>query len=320
MNNFEYASPDRIRDAVGLLSKTPGQTEVLAGGTDLITALKQDVTSPRRVVSLKNVPGLDKIQKKGDTLRIGAMVTLGDLIDNDDVGNRFPSLVQAAEGVGSAQILAKGTVGGDLCQRPRCWYFRQGFGLLGQHNGKSLIAEGDNRYHAIFGNSGPAKFVNPSSLAPGLIALGANVAIVGPNGDRRVAAKDFFQTPADESQRENVLQPNEIVAAVEVPISGVANATYEVRPRQGLDWPLVTASVTLGSNARVVLGHVAPTPWLSAEASGVLKGKKVTAELAAKAGRAATEGATPLSRNSYKVLLVSAAVKRAAMSAAGMEV
>ena len=324
MNPFEYASPEKLEDAVALLADRWGQTELLAGGTDLLTSLKQEIVAPRRVVSLKAVSDLSGIEVSAAEIGIGAMTPLADLATHDRFRKHFPSLVQAIEGIGSPQMINMGTVGGDLCQRPRCWYFRQGFGLLGQRDGKSLIPEGDNRYHAVFDNAGPAYFVNPSSLAPGLIALGATILIAGPgSGTRQVKAAEFFRTPGSADERENVLEPNEIVTAIAIPISGMANGTYEVRQRAGLDWPLVTASVAFGSaaaarRAKVVLGHVSPTPHSSEKAAAVLEGKRVDQALAARAGEAAAQGATPLSKNGYKVQLIKTAVKRAVLTAAGL--
>lgn len=324
MNPFEYASPEKLEDAVALLANRWGETELLAGGADLLTSLKQEIVSPKRVVSLKAVSELSGIEVSTAEIRIHAMTPLADVAENAAVSKHFPSLVQAIEGIGSPQMINMGTAGGDLCQRPRCWYFRQGFGLLGQQDGKSLIPQGDNRYHAVFDNAGPAYFVNPSSLAPGLIALGATVSIAGPNGAaRQVNAEDFFQTPQSADERENVLEPNEIVTAITIPISGMANGTYEVRQRAGLDWPLVTASVAFESDAaarraKVVLGHVSPTPWLAEKAAAVLEGKPVDEALATRAGQAAAQGATPLSNNGYKVQLIETAVKRAVLTAAGL--
>jgi xanthine dehydrogenase YagS FAD-binding subunit len=232
-------------------------------------------------------------------------------------------LVTAANGVGSPQLMSVGTVGGDLCQRPRCWYYRNGFGLFAKHEGASLVREGENRYHAIFSNDGSALFVNPSSFGPALIALGATVAVSGPKGKtRKVPAEKFFQTPKTESDRETALRPNEILTYIFIPIKGLRNATYEVRHRHGLDWPYVTATVAFqikagtASDARVVLGHVAPVPWHSAGASKGLNGAKVDAASAAKCGEVAAHGAKPLSKNGYKIQLVKAAVKRAVLAAA----
>jgi len=233
-------------------------------------------------------------------------------------------LVEAAEGVSSQQIRAMGTVGGDLLQRPRCWYYRAGYGLLAQLNGKSLVPDGDNRYHAILGNSGPAYFVNPSSLAPILIALGAKVKLVGPDGPRELDLDKLLVTPSNDQEREHSMKPNEVLTEIVVPHHGAAkSAVYEVRQKEALDWPLVAAAVVLHMDgqtvkgARVVLGHVAPVPWPSPEAEEALAGKAISEDVADEAGKAAVSKATPLSKNAYKVQLTRVAVKRAVLAAAG---
>jgi xanthine dehydrogenase YagS FAD-binding subunit len=216
-----------------------------------------------------------------------------------------------------------GTVGGDLCQRPRCWYFRNGYGLLAMKDGKSLVPGGENKYHAIFGG-GPAYFVSPSSLGPALVALGAKFTIQGPSGKRTVDAAKFFIAPTDENTRETDLKPNEILTEIIVPAAaGTKNATYEIREREAIDWPLAAASVALKmsgakvSSAKVVLGHVAPTPWESAKAEEFLGGKTIDESTAEEAGKMAVDGAQPLSQNAYKVQLAKVAVKRALLAAAG---
>jgi xanthine dehydrogenase YagS FAD-binding subunit len=323
MNSFEYASPTDLDSAVGLLGSNFGETEILAGGTDLVTSLKQGLVSPKRLVNIKGISNLKGIEVTGSEVRIGATTPLADVFEHQRIVKEFPSLTQAIESIGSPQILAMGTVAGDLCQRPRCWYYRQGFGLLGQENGKSLIPGGDNRYHAIFGNDGPAYFVNPSAIAPPLIALGATLEIVGPKSKtRQVAVADFFRIPAKAEERENVLAANEIVTRILIPIRGMSNATYEVRQRQGLDWPLVSASVAFGGSGgkpEIVLGHVAPKPWRVPEAAALLTATPDEA-LAGRAASAAVKGAKPLSKNGYKVQLTQTAVKRAILAATGKKV
>src|SRR5213594_2062588 len=303
MKSFEYAAPTTLKEATALLSDKWGETEILAGGTDLVTSLKQHITTPSRIVSLRNISELKGIQTAGKAVRIGATTTLGELAGDKAVKEHFPALVTAAEGIGSPQLLAVGTVGGDLCQRSRCWYFRNGFGL--------------------FGKDGRALFVSPSSLGPALIALGATLVVVGPKEEKRkIAAAEFFQTPKTASERETALKPNEILTEIEIPLRGLRNATYEVRHRHGLDWPYATASVAFGlkggvaSEARVVLGQVAPVPWSAVGAAKALSGAKVDAASAAKCGEAASQGAKPLSKNGYKIQLVKAAVKRAVLAAA----
>ena len=321
MQAFEYATPTTKEQAVQALGASWGETEVLAGGTDLLSLMKEYLSTPKRVVDIKGIKELHGIMPKAGGLSIGALVPLEELASSAAVKKHYPALVQAAEGVSSPQIRARGTVGGDLCQRPRCWYYRAGFGLLAQEDGKPLVPDGENRYHAIFGG-GPAYFVNPSSLAPALIALGARLQLFGPRGAREVPVADFFLIPKSSDARETALKPNEILTEILLPPAAGPNGTYEVRQRVMLDWPLVAAAVALKLEgktvraARVVLGHVAPIPWPSPEAEAALKGKAVTEEVAAQAGKAAVGKAQPLSGNRYKVQLARTAVKRAILEAA----
>jgi len=326
VDSFEYASPTTVEQAIGLLDKTWGQTEVLAGGSDLLALMKDYVITPKRLVSLKGIKELEGIRFSASTgLRLGALVTIDELAENAQVKQHYPMLHYAAEEVASPQIRHVGTVGGNLCQRPRCWYFRSGFGTLAKdEKGEPLVPTGDNRYHAILGNDGPAYYVHPSTLAPVYIALMGKVKIQGPKGAREVAADKFFVTPKSETERETVLQPGEIVTEVTLPSPGsVKTAAYEVRHREVFDWPLASAAVALTldggrvKTARVVLGHVAPVPWISEEAAAALVGKTINEEVAAQAGSAAVAKAKPLSQNAYKVQLTRVAVKRAILQAAG---
>lgn len=323
MKSFEYATPQSLDQATGLLADHWGETEILAGGTDLVTCLKQYLTAPKRLVSLKALGELKEIRQDDHSLRIGAMASLETLALHPLVKKQLPAVRTAILNIGSPQLLAQGTVGGELCQRPRCWFYRNGFGLFGMDNGVPLVRQGDNRYHAIFGNDGPALFVSASSLGPVLVALDASLTVVGPgNKKRNIAAADFFTIPKNESERETALRPNEILTEIEVRLKGYRNATYEVRHRKGLDWPYVTATVAFrhsgnqAADARVVLGHVAPKPWPSPQAAKVLNGNSIDDSLAGRCGDAAAQGAQPLSRNGYKIQLVKTAVKRAVLAAA----
>lgn len=324
MNAFEYASPSTKEQAIRLLGAQWGETEVLAGGTDLLSLMKSFGAAPKRVVDIQAIQefqGIDYIASSG--LRLGALATLSELIDHPGVQRVYPSLMQAAAGVRSQQIQSFGTIGGDLCQRPRCWYFRNGFGYFPKDSsGQDLVRQGENQYHAILGNSGQAAFVSASSLGPPLIALGARIRIFGSDGSREVPAAEFFKVPQQETDRETVLKPNEVLGEIHVPpAEKVLNATYEIREKEALDWPLVTASAALKLNAgkveqaHIVLGHVAPTPWVAAQAEKDLLGKEVDEKSAAEAGSAAVAGATPLSKNGYKVQLTRVAVKRAILNA-----
>ena len=321
MESFAYSSPATVKDAAGMLSNKWGEVEVLAGGTDLISMMKEYLVTPRLVVNVKGIRELRGITGATNSIRIGAAVTLDEIAESPLIAKSLPSLHAAALGVSSPQIRNMGTMGGDICQRPRCWYFRQGFGLLAKSpDGKSLVPGGENRYHAILGNSGPAYFVSASSFGPALVALNANIRLVSSTGSRDVEAEKFFVTPSADGAREIAMLPNEIVTEIHVPI-GAHNSTCEIRERTALDWPLATASVSFKmsgntiQSARVVLGHVAPTPWLAEAAGQLLAGKTLSVAVAEEAAKQATTGATPLSDNGYKVKLAQVAVKRALMAA-----
>ena len=324
MRAFEYVSPTTKEQAVELLGRSFRNAEILAGGIDLLSLMKDDVVAPKMLVNIKGITELDGITfTRGGALRIGALTTIQELVDSPMVRQNYPVIVHAAEGIASPQIRNMGTVGGNLCQRPRCWYYRAGFGLLAKNeNGESLVTRGDNRYHAILGNSGPAYFVSPSSLAPALIALGATARIFGPKGAREVPLDKFYITPKSNDEREYDLKPNEFLTEIMVPGAGRRSATYEVRQKEAVDWPLATACVVLQMNgrevksARVVLGHVAPVPWPSPAAEQALIGKEITEDVAAAAGNAAVEKATSLGGNKYKIQLARIAVKRAVLAAA----
>ncbi|MBI5281573.1 MAG: FAD binding domain-containing protein [Candidatus Solibacter usitatus] len=324
MQPFEYASPKTLKEALALLGASWADAAVLAGGTDLLGLMKDGVAAPKRVVNIKEIAELKGIAATPKGLRIGALATVDEMLTSPAL-RAFPALTEAARGVSSAQIRNMGTLGGDLCQRPRCWYFRAGFGLIPTHAGKNLVTEGDSRYHAILGG-GPAQFVSASSFGPALVALNAKVLVASSAGTREVEAAKFFVAPLNNDARETALLPNEIVTGVLIPTaSGVKNATYEVRQKDALDWPLATASVALtmkGStvaSAKIVLGHVGPTPYTAEAAAQSLAGKAITAETAAAAGKAAVGPAKPLKDNAYKVQIAAVAVKRALLAAAGVK-
>lgn len=324
MQAFEYARPATVEQAVQLLAAEG--SVALAGGSDLLALMKDGVEAPRRVVAIGGIAALRGVRLDGSGLRIGALATLDELAAHPEVRRQYRVVAESAGHVAGPQIRNFGTVAGNLCQRPRCWYFRTGFGLLPEHGGKSMVVAGDNRYHAILGNAGPAYFVHPSTLAPLLIALGARLRLAGPRGERQIDLESFYRTPRAPGEREHALAPGELVTEVLVPpLGGRLAWSYEVRQRQTLDWSLATASVALAAtagkveSARIVLGQVAPVPWRARAAEELLRGKAVDAALAAAAGEAAVRDARPLSRNRYKVQLARVAVKRALLAATGQK-
>jgi xanthine dehydrogenase YagS FAD-binding subunit len=329
MNPFVYLSPADKDSAVAQLENQWGITEILAGGTDLIALIKDDIITPSRVLNIKKITGLNTLtvdQTSG--LQAGCLVTLDEMAGDARLQKLYPVLATAIADAASPQIRNMATIAGNLCQRPRCWYFRNGYGLLAvDSKGKSLVLQGDNRYHAILGNKGPAYFVSPSTIAPVLVALGATVTIMGPNNSRTIALENFFRIPSAGQEREHDLQPNELVTAVNVPPpDGSATAYYEVRQKHGFDWPVATATVALKTTAKkvtaasIVLGHVAPTPWRSREAENSLMGQTLDENAAASASEAALKPAVSLGQNGYKIQVAKVALKRAILQAAGFDV
>jgi len=335
MKAFEWTNATSVAEAVNALKSaaTPADLDdvarPIAGGQDLLTTMKDYITRPIRVVNLKGIRGLDKIESDGKGgLRIGALVTLNQLEDEPTVRQNFPGLAEAAHSVGTAQIRNLGTVGGNLCQRPRCWYFRLEEAVCLKKGGSECYAAtGENKYHAIFGG-GPSYIVHPSDLAPMLLALGASVDVTGGNGIRTIPLDKFFTLPADANvRRENVLQNDEIITEVIVPASKfAANSTYlKFKERDSMDFAMsaVAAAVTLGPNktvtdARIVLGGVAPIPWRVPKAESALTGHPMSQELLADVAKVALQGAEPLAKNAYKIPLTQTLVRRALAKAGGL--
>jgi xanthine dehydrogenase YagS FAD-binding subunit len=320
MQAFEYARPASVAQAVRLLAAAGSVP--LAGGSDLLALMKDRIEAPRRVVALGGIAALRRLEADATGLRIGALVTLDELASHPEVRRHYRVVAEAASHVAGPQIRTVATVAGNLCQRPRCWYFRTGYGLLPELDGKSMVVEGDNRYHAILGNAGPAYFVHPSTLSPLLIALGARLRLAGPAGERQLDLSRFYRVPQTAAEREHDLAPGELVTEVMVPpLAGRQAWSYEVRQRQTLDWSLATAAVVLEQRsgqvaaASIVLGQVAPVPWRAEAAERLLRGRAIDAAVAAEAGEAAVVGARPLAHNRYKVQLARVAVERALLAA-----
>ena len=347
MKAFEYARPETEAEAVEFLGTNAGQTAVLAGGTDLVSLMKAELVTPSRVVDLKRIPSLREVTRVEGGVQIGSLATLSDLAQHPLLGG-YRSLFDVIDGVRAIQVQGSGTIGGDLCHLPNCWYFRGGYGLLGMENGVSLPETGDNRYHAIFGNSGPAKFVNASRFAPALIAWGAKVRVISKVEERSSKVEGqkslsltpqpstlnlheewlpleyFYISPKTNVQGNTVLKPGQLISHVWLPDAGnMTSATYEVLQTEGLDWPLASAGVCvdveggLVRRASIVMGHVAPVPWLANDAARLLIGQPLNDDTAGMVADAATSNATPLSMNDYKVQLARTAVKRALLKAVG---
>ena len=335
MKSFEWVNPSTIAEAVRMLNSAPPGKDIdeaarpIAGGQDLITTMKDYTTRPTRVVNLKSIRGLDRItiDAKGG-LTIGALVTLSQLEEHPGILKRFPGLAEAAHSVATQQIRNLGTIGGNICQRPRCWYFRlEEVVCLKKGGSQCYAATGENKYHAIFGG-GPSFIVHPSDLAPMLVALGARVVVTGSSGKQVIALDKFFTLPAEgDVRRENVLKNDDIITEIQVPASPwAARSTYlKFKERESLDFALsaVAAAVQLQPNktvkaARIVLGGVAPIPWRVPEAEKFLIGKVINRQVLADAAKLALKDAQPLDKNAYKVPLTETLVRRALAKAAAI--
>jgi xanthine dehydrogenase YagS FAD-binding subunit len=333
MKSFEWTNPATLNEAVKLLGVGPA-TDIdeaprpIAGGQDLLTTMKDYTSRPTRIVNLKNIPDLNKITVTARGLTIGALVTLTELEEHAEVKKNYPGLAEAAHSIATPQIRNLGTVGGNLCQRPRCWYFRlEEVNCLKKGGSECYAASGENKYNAIIAG-GPSYIVHPSDLAPILVALGARVTVVGARGRRAIPLDKFFTLPTEGNiRRENVLKNDEIITEIYVPASALAaRSTYlKFKERESLDFALasVAAAVELAPNrtvkaARIVLGGVAPIPWRVPAAEKYLVGKTLNANILAEAGKLALAEAQPLEKNAYKVPLTQTLVRRAVAKAAAV--
>lgn len=323
MNNFSYSRPATLKDASAQLGKEHGKVALLAGGTDLLGEMKDNLIAPERLVNIKHLRELQGIRPGRAGLRIGAATLLADIAESPLVQQQAPLLAMAAGKVGTPQIRNMGTIGGNLCQRPRCWYYRNNYPCYKHGGNVCFSATGENEFHAIL-DAGPSYIVHPSDMAPALLALGATVRIAGGGRERTVPLDTFFVSPRQDPRRENVLLPNEILTEIEVPNAPAGSKAVYVKEmvREMWDFALcsVAAMVTLKDgvvqDARIVLGGVAPVPYRAAKAEAALRGNALDETSAAAAGAAAVDGARPLAKNGYKVPLTQAVVKRALLSLA----
>src|ERR1041384_1614314 len=300
MKAFEWTSPATVNEAVKMLTvASPGDIDEaprpIAGGQDLLTVMKDYTSRPTRLVNLKGIRGLNKITLNGRGLTLGALVTLSELEEHADVRRSFPGLAEAAHSIATPQIRNLGTVGGNLCQRPRCWYFRlEEVNCLKKGGSECYAATGENKYNAIIGG-GPSYIVHPSDLAPMLLALGASVTVVGATGKRVIPLDKFFTLPSEGNiRRENVLKNEDVITEIQVPASPLAaHSTYlKFKERDSLDFALASAAVALRlapnravRDVRIVLGGVAPVPWRVPAAEKFLVGKKLTPDVLAETAK-----------------------------------
>jgi xanthine dehydrogenase YagS FAD-binding subunit len=319
MIDFEYVDATKLESLPGLLHTRWGKAEILAGGTDLLDRLKERIDRPERVVNIKNIKELHGIKSGRRGLEIGALTTIAELEHDERLQKDYAVLAEAAASIATPQLRQMGTLGGNLCQRPRCWYFRGGdYPCLKKGGFKCYAVEGMSKYNAILGG-GPSFIVHPSDAAPALVALGASLEIYGPEGKREQKIERFFQLPYENLMRENNLAANEVITRIRVPkpAAGTRSTYVKFREKQSLDFALSSVAAVLQVDgdvveaARLVLGGVAPIPWHVPEAEAELVGRRLTTATIDKAAAAAVADASALDHNGYKVKLSENLVRRA---------
>lgn len=322
MKSFEFAEARSVEEAVAQLG--PG-VALKAGGVDLLDRMKDGIDAPRRLVNLRQVAGLDGIRDDQGALVLGPLVTVAALEAHAEVKKRFAALHEAAAHVATPQIRNMATLGGNLVQRPRCWYFRNADFHCRKKGGDTCFAiGGENQYHAVIGN-GRCAIVHPSTLATALVAYGATLKLVGKKGERALPLEEFFVLPDHDPTRENVLGADEMIVEVRLPAPapGTRAAFHKQTEKESFDWPLADVAVVLEMSGRtckrasVVLGAAAPVPWRAKTAEAILGGRVVDEHAAEAAANAALQGATPLAQNGYKLPIFRAVVRRTILAAAG---
>ncbi|MFW5721909.1 MAG: FAD binding domain-containing protein [Desulfohalobiaceae bacterium] len=311
---FSYARPGSLEDVLTLLEKD--KAHVHAGGTDLLSCLRDHVFEVDTVVSISSLKDLRGIRQTADGgLSIGSMTTITELAENPLVREHAPGLSQAASEVASPQLRNQGTLGGNLCQKPRCWYYRGEFHCLRKGGQTCFAVNGENQFHCIFGGSS-CYIVHPSDTAPVLVALGGRVRIRGRNGTRTIAVESFLVPPAEDPRKETVLEPGEVVTEILVPQTppSMHSSYRKIRARRSWDFALAGVALALDLDGdrvrtgRVVCSGVAPVPWRSREAEQVLTGSRLDDATIAEAAAAAVEPAQPMTQNRYKVDLLRGAI------------
>ena len=308
VTNFSYTRPKSLKEAVKQLS-SPG-AGLHAGGTDLLGCLRDHVFDVKKLVSISGLAELKGISTASDgSLRIGALTTIAEVAEHRVVNERYTALAQAARAVASPQLRNQGTMGGNLCQKPRCWYYRGEFRCLRKGGETCFAVAGESQYHCILGG-GPCFIVHPSDTATALVAFHASLRITGPKGSRAVPVEQFHVLPSSDVHRETVLAPGEIVTEIVLPPARSLRSSYrKVRARASWDFALAGLGLAIRFNdgvvaeARAVLSGAAPIPWRSREIEEVITGRKLTADVIARAAEASMKNARPLSGNAYKLPL-----------------
>jgi xanthine dehydrogenase YagS FAD-binding subunit len=324
MNRFAFVDCTTVDQA---LAELKDGAVLKAGGIDLLDLMKEGIVSPPRLVNIRNVSGLRGISASQDGLHLKPLATLAEISEHPEIRRNYAALADAAGHAATPQVRNMATLGGNITQRPRCWYFRSNDFDCKKKGGTSQEChahEGENQYHAVM-NNGTCASVHPSSTAVPLLAMDAQIEITSKRGKRTVKMSDFYVAPEKSVVNETVLQPGEIITEVFVPKPehGTRSAYQKYGEKESFDWPLADAGIVLvmdGEKCRraaVVLGVAAPTPIRSREAEAALTGATINETTARAAAKAAMQSATPLSQNGYKIQLFQTAIYRTILLAAG---
>ncbi|HEX6819470.1 MAG TPA: xanthine dehydrogenase family protein subunit M [Ktedonobacterales bacterium] len=325
MRAFEHTTATTPQEALSLLGKPSGQAQIIAGGTDLLTLMKEGLAAPAQLIDIKPLRELRYLRFDGNgALHLGALTTLADLERDGEVAARLPLLREAVRDAASPQLRAMATVGGNLVQENRCWYYRGPYECWLKGGEECFARGGRDRYHAIHLH-GPCVAVHPSDLVPALVALDATVSITGPSGTRAQPVAALYAPPTPDRRSLHTLQAGDLITEVQVPMQpqGARGVYLKAMDRAAWAFALVSAAAQVAirdgrvERAALVLGGVANGPWRVA-AADQLRGQELTAERAAAVAAAAVEGATPLPHNAFKVPLARELARRALLSAAGM--
>lgn len=323
MKSFRNINVSAVQEAASLLHKYGLRTKLIAGGSDLLPLMKERIITPEFLLNLKTIPEMSYIREEAQEVRIGALTTLRELEANTGIREKIPLLAQVASEVASPQIRNVGTIGGTLCQRPWCWYFRGPLFLCLRKGGNTCFAEsGENKYHAII-DGGPCHMVHPSDMAIALMALDAKLKIIGDKNEKVIPLEKFFLGPSQSISKENLLEPDEIITEIRVPkpLTQIKGVYFKERERRVWDHAIVGVAVIIAieegicSHIRIVLSGVAPVPFRATAAEAILKGKKVDEGICLEAAEAALSSANPLKHNAYKVHLAKVLIKRAVLAA-----
>jgi len=318
MIDFEFVKPKNFKEAGNILLKESGSAMPFSGGTDILGLIKDQVINPQKLVDLKSVEGMDGItHKRGEGLWLGSLVKIVEIAESEEIKNHFPILSEAASEVASPQLRNMGTLGGNLCQRPRCFYFREDFDCIRKGGNTCYAYDGNNKYHCII-RGGPCYIVHPSDMAVALLALDAKVVIYSKGEMKDVPLSEFYVLPDEDFMNENILKQGEIITGVVIPEThpDTKSSYTKIKERGAWDFAIVSVGAVVESDgnkikkSRIAFGGVAPKPWMDENLNRTLTGMELIDSAIESAAANTLIDAEPLGMNKYKIILAKNLVKK----------